>query len=161
MINTEAFLFTVIGIIMANSFLLMSYTWKFLTNIYLRLPIHLQRPPYSIGYIIFRDQRMMSKRVRGWAYVLGCLWAGCIFLGISIFMNTFALLGISTQIWNWHIGPFTESNYNQGKFFLSLAVVFFASGISVIGIARICQFLVFTTNRQNSIFTLEDQERTR
>ena len=157
MINTEAFLFTVIGIIMANSFILMSYTWKFLTTIYLRLPIHLRRSPYGIGYIIFTDQRMMSKRVRGWAYILGCLWSGCIFLGISIFMNTFALLGISTQIWNWHIGPFTESNYNQGKFFLSLAVIFFTLGIFVVGIVRIYQFLVITINRRNSIFTLEDE----
>ena len=157
MINTEAFLFTVIGIIMANSFLLMSYTWKFLTTTYLRLPIHL-RPPYNRN-IIFRDRKTMSKRVQAWADILTCFWYGCVFLGISIFMNTFALLGISTQIWNWHIGPFTDSNYNQGKFFLSLAVVFFASGIILVGIARLYQFLVFTMNRQNSIFTLEEKER--
>lgn len=145
---------------MANSFLLISYTWKFLIMTYLRLPVSLRRSPHNIWNIIFRRKKELNWPEREWQVVLTCLWFGCVYLGISIFLNTFALLGISTQILNLHIGPFTESNYNQGKFFLVLAVVFFVSGIFFIGIARIGQFVVLTMNRQNSIFTLEDQEHT-
>jgi len=153
-VNSEAFLFTVIGIIMANSFLLMAYTWKFLTSLYLLLPVKLRLAQQK--NIIFRNTRDLPKAVQAHVNILMALWIACVFLGISIFFNALALLGISTNICNWHIGPFTEINYNQGKFMLVIAIVFFVSGIMCIGMARICQFFVFTINERDSIFTLDE-----
>lgn len=153
--NAEGFLFTVIGIIMANSFLLMSYTWKFLTTTYSCLPIH-WRPPHNIARIVFDNRRRMNRRVREWAEILTCLWLGCIFLGISMFMNMCALVGISgPMIKNLWIGPYTWQNYNDGKIMLGIAIIFFVSGLLVIGIARLLQFLVFTRRKQNSILSVE------
>jgi hypothetical protein len=152
--NSEVFLFTVIGIIMANSFLLMAYTWKLLTSLYLRLPVQLRFAQRQ--NIIFRNRRNLPKAIQARADILMALWSACVFLGISIFFNALALIGISTQIYNLHIGPFTEANYNEGKFMLVIAIVFFVSGIFCTGMARICQFIVFTMNEHYSIFTLDE-----
>lgn len=154
MINAEGSLFTVIGIIMANSFLLINYTWKFMTTIYMKLPINF-RPPGNIAQIIFKDQRTLERGVREWAGILTCLWLGCIFIGISIFMNALSLVGISGRIIeDLYKGPLAIQNYNEARVGLIIAIVFFASGIISVGVARFIQFLVFTMRKQNSILTL-------
>ena len=155
MICTEASLYTVIGIIMANSFILIAYTWKLLTTTYMQLPSNF-RPPYNIASTIFKDQRTLPKRVKEWVGILTCLWFGCIFLGISIFMNTLALVGISGRIIaDLYIGSFAEQNYNEARVGLMIAIIFFASGIISVGIARIYQFMVFTMRRGDSVLTFE------
>jgi len=155
---SDNLLFTAAGIILANSFLVLSYTWRLFMSIYFRLPVAFRTAGKFIFFLrLFRNDEAVVRQQREPAIILLFVWCSSLIIGISILLNILALVTFSARdIWSYPLGPNIESNYEAGKVLLAFSTICFASGVFFVGMARFWQFLALSFNRRSSIFLSED-----
>ncbi len=152
--QSAALVFTASTVLIGIAIVLISPTWKSIQNALVGMHPAQQRAAFD-------ERNFGDERYRRRAWLLNTLYWGCGFLAASILLNLFGLIGITSTMLGFHLGPFVEENFNEGVLFVFLATGAFFPGVLLIGFVRVCEAIGFRLGRPSLLFITDGAFRRR